>query len=137
MAELSLRSIWSNSDIVSITCSLCGVEFGMTADMNQRRRNDRRNFYCPNGHSQAYLTSEKDREIESLKKQVSTAQSEAARERNRREFAERATQGARISAGKALAAKRRLEHRVNCGVCPHCNRTFKQLAAHMKSKHQK
>lgn len=30
---------------------------------------------------------------------------------------------------------KRMETRVAAGVCPHCNRTFKQLAAHMKCKH--
>lgn len=33
------------------------------------------------------------------------------------------------------AAKTRLKNRAKAGVCPCCNRTFKQLAAHMKTQH--
>lgn len=33
-----------------IYCASCGVPFGMTADMEQRRRQDHVKFYCPAGH---------------------------------------------------------------------------------------
>ena len=38
-------------------------------------------------------------------------------------------------AAKAKATLSSQTRRVNAGVCIHCNRTFKQLAAHMKCKH--
>jgi hypothetical protein len=41
---------------------------------------------------------------------------------------------------EAQAERQRLENklkRVQRGVCPHCNRTFQNLAAHMKCKHNK
>jgi len=33
------------------------------------------------------------------------------------------------------AAKTRIKNRIGNGVCPCCNRTFKDLASHMKCKH--
>jgi|GEM_PF-2697621 len=37
---------------------------------------------------------------------------------------------------EAETKARRAERRIHAGVCPHCNRTFVQLARHMKTKHQ-
>ncbi|OBC14090.1 hypothetical protein A5784_30795 [Mycobacterium sp. 852013-50091_SCH5140682] len=33
-----------------IHCATCGVPFGITDDMANRRRQDHRDFYCPAGH---------------------------------------------------------------------------------------
>jgi hypothetical protein len=119
-----------------IDCSNCGVTFAITNDYEQRRREDKRSFYCPNGHTQFYPgETGKEREIRELKEKLRLEESRRANAESSRKWAEQAAQGARIAAGKAKAAKNRLLHRVNCGVCPHCKRTFKQLAAHMKTKH--
>ncbi|ORA38076.1 hypothetical protein [Mycobacterium aquaticum] len=37
-----------------VHCAACGVPFGMTADMEQRRRQDHANFYCPAGHRNVF-----------------------------------------------------------------------------------
>ncbi len=39
-----------------ITCAAhgCGVTFYVTDTYSDRRRDDCRNFFCPNGHSMAY-----------------------------------------------------------------------------------
>ena len=59
-----------------------------------------------------------------------------------KEFAERQAAIARDAeryqkncARAQKAAKTKLIKRIKNGICPCCNRTFKQLAAHMKNKH--
>jgi ATPase subunit of ABC transporter with duplicated ATPase domains len=110
-------------------CCNCGVEFA--SPVIAIRRNDGKSFYCPNGHSQSY------RETEATKLQKQLDQ-----ERQKREQAERETEWAKAEARTARTqetkAKNKLKKvvtRVNAGVCPHCNRTFQQLARHMQSKH--
>lgn len=42
---------------------------------------------------------------------------------------------AELEARKNARKAKSLSDRAHAGVCPCCNRTFKQLAAHMKTKH--
>jgi chromosome segregation ATPase len=92
--------------------------------MVERRRQDGGHFFCPNGHSQHFTESEVARLSKKLEEQmrVATKMAECAR------MAER-------SAQKAQAETKRLKRRISAGVCPCCNRTFQNLARHMKSKH--
>ena len=124
------------SDFQAVKCCACSVAFAMTRDLYRQRLNDKNHFWCPNGHEQHFTGKSADaKEVERLKRELEAQKREAERARQAREWAETSARGARIQAGKAKAATRRPERRVNCGVCPHCQRTFKQLAAHMKSKH--
>ncbi len=112
-------------NLETILCCNCGVPFGMTDDYQQRRRADHATFYCPAGHPQSYhgkSAEEKLREQLAEKERALTAAKCAEmNERNAREKVER--------------KMRRQCRRVHAGVCPCCNRTFKQLAAHMAQKH--
>lgn len=133
----TLRQLWADNDLQAIDCCECGIEFAMTAAFIHTRKTDQVSWFCPNGHKQFFPKGEtaEQRQIRELKAQAESERQRANRAEESRKWAETNAKGARISAGKALAAKRRLEQRVRCGVCPHCQRTFKQLAAHMKSKH--
>lgn len=118
------------------TCGQCGVSFALTDAMYQARRTDRETFYCPNGHARAFLGKTPDQErIAALEAAIAREKANAESAQRARSWAESRARGANIQAGKAKAAQRRLIARVHAGVCPHCNRTFKQLAAHMKAKH--
>lgn len=118
----------------SICCASCAMEFAAPARFIADRRSDHKNFYCPAGHSNWYPGKS---EKEQLQQQLEAERQRANRAESARKWAEQQAKNARVSAGMHKAAKKRLEHRVNCGVCPHCQRTFKQLAAHIKSKHPK
>ena len=101
------------------------VDLDLDATFDQRRRKDHEAFYCPSGHPQSYTGQS---EADKLRKQLVEAQRRADMEANTRRAAE-------IEAKRAKTRLKKLTHRVNCGVCPHCQRTFKQLAEHMKTKH--
>jgi hypothetical protein len=118
------------------TCCNCGIQFAMPADFQARRRDDHEWFYCPRGHKQHYTG---ETETARLRRELQAVRAEAERTQaylNSRICAEKsAANGAAIRAGKAKAKLARTLERIGAGVCPHCQRTFKQLAAHMKCKH--
>lgn len=108
----------------SQVCITCGCVWWMPTIMLNQRRQDKKSFYCPSGHSQCFSESESDvlrRERDRLK------QNEARLIEEAREL--------RAVAEKAQAATKRLKRRVAAGVCPCCHRTVGQMAAHMAAKH--
>ena len=51
----------------STTCCVCHISFAMTKDFCAARLKDKKSFYCPNGHSQFFIS---ETEEEKLKKEV-------------------------------------------------------------------
>jgi hypothetical protein len=125
------------ADYSFLTCSECGIRWGMPQHFVNTRRENRdergrsKNFYCPNGHSQIFKETEADklrRERDLLKQQI-------ARVEDERTAAWRAEEVATLARRKAEAQLKRTMSRAGAGVCPCCNRTFQQLTRHMQSKH--
>lgn len=131
---MGIPQTWSG--FKATDCCVCGAGFAMEANLYDQRLSDKGLFYCPNGHSQHFSgVSEETRKRREAEARAERAEADAKRQREAREWAERQAKGANISAGLAKAKLRRVHERVHAGVCPHCNRTFKQLAAHMQTKH--
>lgn len=122
MANALQINTWVNFETVD--CYKCGVTFAVSAALRGNWLRDKTEFFCPNGHSQSYLESTAQR----LQRELDAAKRDAEWQKQRAETAAK-------RAEKAERATTRLQKRVNCGVCPHCQRTFKQMAAHIKSKH--
>jgi hypothetical protein len=108
-----------------ITCGECGIQFGVPPHWVETKRRDHSGFKCPNGHGRMY-PGESD--IEKAQRETREAQAQVNNERHLRLVAEKARDQAQI-------AKKKLEKRISHGVCACCNRTFENLARHMKSKH--
>ena len=113
-------------------CPSCGVVCAIPTYLERTRRTDGQNFFCPNGHSMSFTVYSVE---DHLRKALAAAKAKTERARRSLAWAESTAQSANISRGIAQAAARRLRQRVSAGVCPCCQRTFKQLAAHMKAKH--
>lgn len=111
-------------DFVTIECCSCGTVWAWSLELERNLRETKRSFFCPNGHSQSFIEST----TEKLRKELAAAKAETERQRQLRIDSER-----RTIAQRAVVTK--LKKRVHAGVCPHCQRTFKQLADHMKTKH--
>lgn len=105
-------------------CCNCGVVFAMPDYMMRGLRTNGGTFYCPNGHGQHYTKTEVQRLREKLDEQTKAATLMAERAR-----------AAEASEQKAQTEMKRMKKRASAGVCPCCNRTFQQLARHMKMKH--
>lgn len=113
-------------------CYKCGMLFGITQRFEKDRRKDHEGFYCPRGHKQWYSAQSDE---ERLKKELIKAQEEANRKgtalqavRAERDFMER-------SRSSIKGHLTRTKNRIGNGVCPCCNRTFKDLARHMQGQH--
>lgn len=119
----------------NITCSSCGVVFAVAASYENERRQDRKTFWCPNGHALRFNGRTKDEEIRELKQTIERRERALNDVREQRDRASRSAQGYKIAASRARGERDRIKTRVAAGVCPCCNRTFQQLARHMASKH--
>lgn len=119
-------------------CPNCFIYWSAPSALFEARRKDGGSFYCPNGHSLSWTDNENDRtrrERDRLKQENARLAEQAkaawatAEERNTaRRDAER-----RAAAARGQVTK--LKKRAAGGACPCCNRTFPNLAAHMKTKH--
>ena len=136
MGQELLQQVWADSQLRALNCCSCGAEFAMSESFYDQRLRDRVDFYCPAGHPQHFIgkTTEQKR-IEELERALEQQKSLAESAQRQRAWAETNAKGAAIAAGKARAKAARLQHRIECGTCPNCHRTFKQLAAHMLAKH--
>lgn len=122
----------SDCDMETETCCDCGVLFAMPASLIRNLRKTKRSFFCPNGHSQSYVGKT---EAEKLREQLEAKERELERERLRtnaaRAEAQMAENSRRVTKGHLTRVKNRIKH----GVCPCCNRQFKNLQRHMENKH--
>jgi len=109
-------------------CIACGVIFGITSAYRKERMNDHRNFSCPNGHSQHWP---QESDAEKFKRLYNEAEDRRAQTQ-----AEADQLAASLSATKGVVTKQRRKlARVSQGVCPCCNRSFRNVKRHMKTMH--
>jgi len=113
---MGLPAVKFEAQLHLVECWACQMMFGVTSYFESRRREDHQTFYCPAGHGQVWA-AETDLEKERRKSQMLADQVRMERE-------------------ERLKVERKLK-RVHNGTCPHCNRSFANLARHMKSKHEK
>lgn len=112
--------------LVQTQCCNCGVYFGIEQGHCDRLRKQgpKMEHYCPNGHKQWFMEGEADklrRERDRLQQQLAQRDDEIKR------------QSKQLVVAKGQITK--IQKRAKAGVCPCCNRTVSQLAAHMKTKH--
>ena len=112
--------------LVTITCYKCGIVFGVAPSYKSNLIDSHDGFYCPNGHYQSYQS---ESEADKLRRQLESRERSLTVARNMSSFHER-------SASAQKGAKTRILNRIKKGVCPHCNRQFKNLHSHMESKHK-
>lgn len=122
-----MHALSYDANLVTLECwssGGCGVNFAIPRSIYEAAKAHGTGFYCPRGHHLGLGESD----VEKLKKELEL-------ERKRKEWAKEAERKARhaeaIAKGKAKAQAQRLAH----GVCPCCNRSFRQLRRHMRAKH--
>jgi len=106
------------------TCPVCGITYGAPDEFVKAQRRDGGKVYCCRGHELGWDETEAQR----LRKRLATAEATATHYRDQAEAAERSR---RAIKGHLTRVKRR----VAAGVCPCCNRTFKDLGRHMAGQH--
>ena len=108
-------------NLVTEECCACGTVFAMAQEFKRQRLRDRTNFYCPAGHSQAYVGDTDAKKLE--------------REKAKNTHLEDQLLAAAIDAEKARSALIKDRHRIANGVCPCCNRYFTNVHRHIRGEH--
>lgn len=111
------HTITKDVTLTDMTCGSCGIDFAMPEWFRKQKKADGSTWYCPAGHPRVYRESD-----------VAAAKRLLEEERLARQAVEDQL------AASQREAKRQAK-RVANGVCPCCNRSFVQLARHMKAKH--
>jgi len=114
-------------------CPNCGVVYGITREYELRRREDGRNFWCPNGHSGSFGESE----IDKAKRLQAAAERRETSARIRATAAYDQAQAAERSARAYRGHLTRMKNKITAGVCPvgTCRRPFNNVKSHIATQH--
>lgn len=116
-----------NIEFKTQQCCNCHMVFGTTKRFELDRRNDRKTFYCPQGHPQAYTAGQDE---------ASVLRREVERQKELREAEQARLARVEKEKGQLARAHMKMRTRVMNGVCPCCNRTFQNLLRHMQTEHE-
>jgi hypothetical protein len=110
--------------LVAEGCTKCGILFAFPEEFKANLLKSKANFYCPNGHSMVFGTSEADRLRDQLKRErAAVTRTQDLYNAEKRSHA--ATKGQLTKTKK----------RASAGVCLHCQRTFQNVVRHMATQH--
>lgn len=118
-----MSEIVHREELVVETC-WCGLGHAIPQSLAEAARKTGQGVYCPLGHEWIVGESEVDR----LTKKAARLTARLDQERQRAATLEASRNALK---GEITKAKKR----ASAGVCPCCNRSFVQLARHMKTKH--
>lgn len=116
-----------------IACFKCKHPIWMSDEEETMLRRSGAGWHCLWGHPQIFKPGKTDAEIAREERDEAIRQRDLERQRAARRAEERDAALRREAAAKGQVTK--LKNRAAAGVCPCCNRTFVQLARHMKTKH--
>lgn len=120
-----------SQDWFVIDCCKCSFSFAVLNNVDGKWRKNHRTFWCPACNcSQSYSgMSKAEKRAEEAESKLAEERRNAQRQRSRAALAESLV----VAVNKQY---KRIRDRVKNGVCPCCNRTFQNLAAHMKTEHK-
>jgi len=127
-----MNTLTYTDTLTVIECGSCHISFAVPGDFDRDRRRDKKLFSCPSGCRISYLG---EREEDRLWRLVMDRDEALARERQSTEYARQRAQTAIRSRNAMKGQVTKVKNRVAKGICPCCNRSFPQLAAHMESEH--
>lgn len=114
-----------------VTSCWCGIKLAIPNDLHSlARRHKDHTVWCPLGHKFVYSNTIEE-QLEEQKRATSRA---FQRERAVRELLVAEEHSHRATKGHVTRKKKELE-RVANGVCPCCNRSFRNLERHMAGQH--
>jgi hypothetical protein len=125
----------TETTLTTITCGECGGVYAIAEKFREQSQKEGTTWRCPYpgchvhwGYANNSENAQLKRQLEAERQRVERAENRARMAASRQGIAERS---ARAYKGQVTKVKRR----VGNGVCPCCNRTFSDLARHMKGKH--
>ena len=115
-----------------VNCANCGLLFAMPTRLREEYQNNHKTFYCPKGHSN-YYPQKSDKEIleEELEQEKHNAEYYRIKSKDNYERYE----AEKRSKAAHKAHYTMLKKKVKKGQCPCCEKTFPDVAEHIKSVH--
>ena len=122
------------TDLEVLVCPTCAVLYAAPERLidDRRERGAGHYVYCPNGHN---IHWPGPTEADKLRKRLRLAEDSEARAKAARDQAEASARAQKAAATRARNQRDKDRTRVANGVCPCCNRSFKDLRRHMASQH--
>jgi hypothetical protein len=118
-----------------VVCSCwCGIQCAVPRGLYDQRMREKeltgksKAIWCPIGHEFIYTGESRDQRVARLERQLANTDEDLRAARARLSIQKAQTTKAR---NKLKATERRVAH----GVCPCCQRSFKQLRRHMEGQH--
>lgn len=127
------ETMFDTQILVVKSCCTCGMRFAVPESFDRNNKKHGKSWSCPSGHSLVYRETAADELRRDLQWERESHERTRRCEQAASERADKVTR--KLTATKGVIT--RIKRRVGSGVCPCCNRTFKQLAAHMKRLHPK
>jgi hypothetical protein len=125
------------SQMSIVNCGCCGGVYALSKRYIQMKRVNGGYWNCPYCKN-SWGYSKENSEVEQLKNRIDKQTKAATYQREQKEHAlqQRDASIRSNSALKGVVTKKKKQlDRVKNGVCPCCNRHFKNLERHMKSQH--
>lgn len=116
-----------------INCGECGGIYALNERYRRKKQEVGESWTCP--YCKCGWGYSNSSENERLKRELQQEQERTLRERQRHDQTKAELRETERRRRAEKGAKTKLKKRVAHGVCPCCNRTFKQLAAHMSAMH--
>lgn len=111
-----------------INCWVCGCTFAMDSDHKATMKAQEKTLFCPNGCRLGLGDPKWKKEKAQLERRLATAQ-------RRSENLESSLSSEKRSHASTKGKLTKVKNRAANGVCPCCNRHFKNVHRHMKSQH--
>lgn len=123
----------ASTQLTTIECGRCGGIYAIGETYRDKCHDDGTSWNCP--YCRVGWGYAGNSRVEQLTRKLAFQERELAHETARHKWTKSNLKDTEHRRRGEKAAKTRLKNRAAAGVCPCCNRTFKQLAAHMKTKH--
>ena len=120
--------IIQGTDCVEHQCGTCGVWFAMPRVIYETAYQEGGFWSCPNGHKRGWEKGQTPNRFDELRQERDRLKQRMAQKDDEIDGLQKS-----VSAHKGQITK--LRKRAAAGVCPCCNRSFANLARHMKTKH--
>lgn len=114
-------------------CPQCAVQFCMPKIIYEDCYDNGGFFSCPNGHSRGWSEGHKERE--NIRRERDLLKQQVAQKNDEIKAKQRELEEERHQSSAIRAEVTKLKSRAKHGVCPCCNRQFKDLESHMNNKH--
>lgn len=119
----------------SLKCWVCGCCFAVDRSIMHNKREYNKTLYCPNGCRLGFGESPSELLRKEYEHKLQTAKDDAEWLRQDRDRKIQRIEEVKKSLSATKGVVTRMKRRVSKGVCPCCNRHFRELERHMKEMH--